>query len=248
MQRKAPAAPLVSNMRLSFFVEYAPEIFVRLIPMAIRLTMLAWLLAASALDAFARDHGEKRHADSITALVIHTVGGPACTAKTVKFEPIPIRDDDAQFWRKILKKDPNDAHYIIGRNGIALEVMLPTEIAHHTVGINDVSIGIELVHRGDGIEPFEETQIAKLIELIREIRQQFPNISVSNIVRHSDIDQRTCLCGGKPYRRRQDPGANFPMQRVINAVRAAGDGEYGQSSLPRLTGLAPTRSCANIGD
>jgi hypothetical protein len=26
---------------------------------------------------------------------------------------------------------------------------------------------------------------------------------------HSDIDQRTCYCGGKLYHRRQDPGANF---------------------------------------
>jgi N-acetyl-anhydromuramyl-L-alanine amidase AmpD len=213
--------------------------------MAIRLTLLAGLLAASTLDAFARDHGEKRHPDSITALVVHTVGGPACIANTVQFRPILERDDDAQVWRKILEKAPNaDAHYIIGRNGIALQVMLPTEIAYHTVGINGVSIGIELVHRGDGIEPFDETQIAKLIELIREIRQQFPNISISNIVGHNDIDQRTCLCGGKPYHRRQDPGVNFPMQRVIDAVRAPGDGAYGLSSLPRLTGPAPTRSCA----
>jgi N-acetyl-anhydromuramyl-L-alanine amidase AmpD len=209
-----------------------------------RLIILASLVAIVSLNALARDHGEKRDTGSITALVIHTVGGPACIADTVQFRPIPKRDDDAQFWQKILKTARNEAHYVIGRNGTAAQVMPPTDIAYHTAGINDVSIGIELVHRGDGIEPFEEPQIVKLIELIKEIRRQFPKISISNIVMHSDIDQRTCPCGGKLYRRRQDPGANFPMQRVIDAVRLPSDGDYGPSSLPRLTGPAPARACA----
>ena len=167
------------------------------------------------------------------------------TTSTVQFRPIAMRDDDAQFWQKVLKTARNEAHYVIGRNGTAAQVMPPTDIAYHTVGINDVSIGIELVHRGDGIEPFEEPQIVELIELIREIRRQFPKILLSNIVAHSDIDQRTCSCGGKPYNRRQDPGANFPMQHVIDAVRVPSDGDYGPSSLPRLTGPAPARACAH---
>lgn len=209
-----------------------------------RLITLASLVVIVSLGALARDHGEKRDTGSITALVIHTVGGPACIANTVQFRPIAKRDDDAQLWQKILKTARNEAHYVIGRNGTAAQVMPPTDIAYHTAGINDVSIGIELVHRGDGIEPFEEPQIVKLIELIKELRQQFPKISISNIVMHSDIDQRTCPCGGKPYRRRQDPGTNFPMQRVIDAVRLPSDGDYGPSSLPRLAGPAPGQACA----
>jgi hypothetical protein len=204
------------------------------------------LVAIAPFDASGRDHGAKRGPESVTALVVHTVGGPACIANTVQFRPIPKRDDDTQFWQRFLKTARNaDAHYVIGRNGTVAQVMAPTEIAYHTVGVNDVSIGIELVHRGDGMEPFEEPQVVKLIEQIKEIRQQFPKISLSNIVTHSDIDQRTCSCGGKPYHRRQDPGANFPMQRVIDAVRLPSDGEYGPSSLPRLTGPAPARACAN---
>ena len=213
-------------------------------PPPMRLIILASVVAIVSLGAVARDRGEKRDTGSITALVVHTVGGPACIAGTMQFRPIGKRDDDAQFWRKILKTAPNEAHYVIGRNGTAAQVMPPTEIAYHTAGINDVSIGIELVHPGDGIEPFEEAQIVKLIELIREIRRQYPEITISNIVMHSDIDQRTCSCGGKPYHRRQDPGANFPMQRVIDAVRVPSDGDYVPSSLPRLTGPAPARACA----
>lgn len=216
--------------------------------MAIRLIILAWLFVASSLDALARDHGEKRDPDRVTALVVHTVGGPACIKKIVQFRPIPKRNDDTQFWQKLLKRAPNtEAHYVIGRKGTAARVMSPTEIAHHTVGINDVSVGIELVHRGDGMEPFDEPQIMKLVELIKAIRQKFPKISISNIVGHSDIDQRTCSCGGKPYPRRQDPGANFPMRRVIDAVKIPSDGEYGPSSLARLTGPAPARACATYG-
>jgi N-acetylmuramoyl-L-alanine amidase len=215
-------------------------------PMAIRLIILASLLATIPLDALARDHGQKRDHSTITALVIHTVGGPACIANMVQFRPIPKRDDDAQFWQNFLKAAPSaEAHYVIGRNGTEAQVMSPTEIAYHTVGINDVSIGIELVHRGDGIEPFEEPQILKLIELIKEMRKQFPKILISNIVAHGDIDQRICFCGGNPYHRRQDPGANFPMQRVIDEVRVPSDGEYGSTSLPRLTGPTPGRSCAS---
>jgi hypothetical protein len=207
---------------------------------------LAALVASGPLDVPAREHGAKRDPDSVIALVVHTVGGPACIANTVQFRPIPRRDDDTQFWQKILKSARGaETHYVIGRNGTAAPVMPPTEIAYHTVGINDVSIGIELVHRGDGTEPFEQPQIVQLSELIKEVRQQFPNIPLSNIVTHSDIDQRTCSCGGKPYHRRQDPGANFPMQRVKDAVRLPGDDEYGPSSLPRLTGPAPARACSS---
>ena len=65
---------------------------------------------------------------------------------------------------------------MIGRAGDVRQVMPFTEIARHTVGVNDVSIGIELVHRGDGAEPFEEAQIAALIRTIKDIRAQFSTI------------------------------------------------------------------------
>jgi N-acetyl-anhydromuramyl-L-alanine amidase AmpD len=149
------------------------------------------------------------------------------------------------FWQKILKADPSaEAHYVIGRTGIKAQVMPLTQIANHTVGINPISIGIELVHRGDGKEPFEEPQILTLIETIKEVRRHYPKISLANIVEHSDIDERTCSCGGKVYRRRQDPGANFPMQRVINEVRLPNDVEVGASTLPHLEGPAPKEACA----
>jgi hypothetical protein len=47
-----------------------------------RLIILASVVAIVSLGALARDHGEKRDTGSITALVVHTVGGPACIAGT----------------------------------------------------------------------------------------------------------------------------------------------------------------------
>ena len=64
-------------------------------PMAIRLIVLAWLLATIPIDALARDHGQKRDPGTVIALVIHTVGGPACIANTVQYRPIPRRDASA---------------------------------------------------------------------------------------------------------------------------------------------------------
>lgn len=206
------------------------------------MSILAAMLAMA--DAFARDHGTVRDPSNITAIVIHTVGGPACIAGTVQFRPIPKRDDDAEFWRQVLRSDPSaDAHYVIGRTGKKADVLPVTQIANHTLGINPISIGIELVHRGDGVEPFEETQIIALIDAAKEIRRLYPAIPIANIVAHSEIDQRTCSCAGVNYRRRQDPGANFPMERVIRELRLANDTANSTSSLPRLTGLAPKTAC-----
>jgi hypothetical protein len=193
--------------------------------------------------ASAREHGWGRPPSRIVAIVIHAVGGPACIGGAVQFRPIRERDDDAVFWRKVLIGAPqNDAHFVIGRNGIRLPVIPMTEIANHARGINDVSIGIELVNRGDGQEPFGEAQINSLIDLIKEIRRQYPTISSENIVAHGDIDQRTCSCGGVTYRRRQDPGANFPMAKVIEAVRRP-DEVRPDRPLLRLTGAAPRSAC-----
>jgi N-acetylmuramoyl-L-alanine amidase len=205
--------------------------------------LLPLVAALMVTAAPAREHGRERPPASVVAIVIHAVGGPACFGGAVHFHPIQQRDDDAAFWRKVLIGAPqNDVHFVIGRSGTRLPVIPMTEIANHTVGVNDVSIGIELVNRGDGQDPFPEAQISSLIELIREIRSQHPAISVGNIVAHSDIDQRTCACGGVAYRRRQDPGAAFPMAKVIEAVQRP-DEAATDPPLRRLTGHAPRSAC-----
>jgi hypothetical protein len=210
----------------------------------LRLFIAACLLGTTPA-AHARSHGTPRHPGSIRAIVIHAVGGPACIGGQVRFRQPFSWFDNALVWQFRMKLSSRaEAHTVIGRAGDVRQVMPFTEVAHHTVGINDVSIGIELVHRGDGAEPFEEAQIAALIRTINEIRMQFRAIPLGDIVMHSEIDQRTCDCAGLAYRRRQDPGANFPMSRVIAAVREPGE-PIGAANLPRLSGPAPDRACVS---
>lgn len=195
------------------------------------------------IEVFAKDRSSGRDTREITSIVLHTIGGPACIAGKVQFRPIPERDDDALFWGRVLKKSRASAHYVIGRTGEMVNVLPVSEVAYHTVGLNRNSVGIELVHRGDGKEPFTESQISKLIALIKELRRLHPLIRIENIVMHSDIDQRACICSGLRYNRRQDPGANFPMERVIKEVRFSAEKENKPPLFSRLTGEAPESAC-----
>jgi N-acetylmuramoyl-L-alanine amidase len=111
-----------------------PEISRRLVH---NLLLLASVTAVTA-TADAREHGKSRDAASIVAIVIHTVGGPACKAAKVEYQPIEFRKDDADFWRRIMQRAPYEAHFVIGRGGDIANIMPITEIANHTLGINPV--------------------------------------------------------------------------------------------------------------
>ena len=199
-------------------------------------------LLISSAKVLASDYDSSKKARQITTIVIHTIGGPACIAGKVQFRLIPERNDDAAYWGAILKKQ-HSAHFVIGRSGEKVDVVPLSQAANHTVGLNRNSVGIELVHRGDGKEPFIELQILKLIDLIRELRRTNPSITIDNIVMHSEIDQRTCFCERQDYKRRQDPGANFPLQRVLKEVKSPKEQEIRSVVLPRLTGEAPANAC-----
>lgn len=204
----------------------------------------ALLISSAVSQGLAREHGAPRDVGTITTIVVHTVGGPTCMEGKVTFKPIPFRADDAAFWRDALRSAPvADAHLVIGRNGTVARVLLLSEVANHTVGANDLSIGIELVHRGDGGEPFEPAEITSLIETIKRLRRDNSHILLNNLVGHSDLDRRTCICGDAPYHRRQDPGANFPWQQVVGTVRLPTDPPRGKTLLTPLTGPAPPDAC-----
>jgi len=179
----------------------------------------------------------------VDMIVIHSIGGPTCVKGSVTFNPIANRPDDAQFWKRYLGKDTIDGiHYVIGRDGTVAASIAESEIANHATIANGRSIGIELVHRGDGKEPFPTAQIDALIKLIEDIRTRH-DIPLSHIVRHSDVDQRLCPCAGSPYRRRQDPGANFPIDRIRAAVAVPGEAPGASDFFKPLAGNAPLAQC-----
>src|SRR5688572_3314198 len=75
------------------------------------------------------------------------------------------------------------AHYTIDRDGTIVCHVEEDQRAWHAgqskmkdgrVGVNDFSIGIELVNLNDGVDPFPEEQIQAMRDLVREIISRHP--------------------------------------------------------------------------
>lgn len=174
-------------------------------------------------------------------IVIHAVGGPICdlSLNRVIYNMV---ENDVAFWKAYLERqDVTGIHYIVGRDGAVAASIPETQVANHASGANSHAIGIELVNRGDSLEPFPPEQVAAVVALVKDIRSRHA-IPLANIVTHADADQRTCPCDGSDFRRRQDPGSEFPMNRLRDEVAAPGE-PAGVSTLRPLTGAAPPNAC-----
>jgi len=170
-------------------------------------------------------------------IVIHATSGPICADdKTIVFTPAPLSPTDAQDLLAFIQNEgSNSIHYVIGRKGDVAVGAPETDWAQHAgqKAVNERSIGIELVNRGDGIEPFPAEQIEALTKLVKDIRTR-NTIPLAGIIRHSDVDLRTCTCGGVPYRRRVDPNTAFDLDALRKAV-ALPEEEPGASTYPVTT-------------
>lgn len=116
-------------------------------------------------------------------------------------------------------RDPNaavSAHYLIDEAGRVVQLVPEAERAWHAGvswwqgchGLNDVSVGIELVNPGHewGYRAFPEAQIASLVDLARAISTRW-SIPAGRVVGHSDIAPG----------RKSDPGELFDWQRLARA-------------------------------
>ncbi len=105
------------------------------------------------------------------------------------------------------------AHYLIERSGRIYQLVEEQDRAWHAGrshwqgvdGVNDRSIGIELVNRGHwfGYEDFPEAQIIALVQLLNDLRKRH-KILPTHIVGHSDVAPD----------RKEDPGEKFPWGRL----------------------------------
>lgn len=155
---------------------------------------------------------QRRLVDSI---IVHAISGPSCAHGRLAFSGAP---GDAARWKAFFDRHPFlGIHYVVDRNGVVLASTPENRIANHARNNNESSIGIELVHDGDGDEPFGPKQIEALIGLIKDIRKRH-DIPLANIKGHSDVDTRTFQCGGKSYKTKMDPGANFPWPEVRGSL------------------------------
>ena len=172
------------------------------------------VLAALAHDADARRNGGMR-TQVIDMVVIHSTGGPTCDAGTGK--PIWVSAGTlADNLSQIETHTTLGIHYMIDRDGTLRASVPEDQLAHHVFRFSGRSIAIELINDGDGLDPFPEVQLAALVSLLRDIQQR-RGIRRDAIVRHSDLDLAPLPCD-PTQRRKVDPGAAFPYERVLERV------------------------------
>ena len=181
--------------------------------------------AGLVIDQLAEDFphgGEARSAEDIDLIVVHSIGGPTCRDGAIYFTPA---NGKAVFWRDwFLGEGGKSIHYVIGRDGDIAQQRPELRTAGHVsfggimAQVNRRSIGIELVNRGDGVEPFPEAQIAALSALVADIAARY-SLPPDALVTHAALDDRMQPdCGGEPLRRSLDPGPLFPLEDVRAAI------------------------------
>lgn len=125
----------------------------------------------------------------------------------------------------------NSGHFYIDRDGSIEQWVAPDRVAHHTVGYNPRSIGIELVNLGrypnwldsrhqQWQESITPQQLEALLALLDALRAELPTLQF--IAGHDELDPRRVAASDDEsltVRRKLDPGPDFPWQRVIEGSR-----------------------------
>ena len=103
------------------------------------------------------------------------------------------------------------AHYVIDRDGTIVQMVDERLAAWHAgvselegrSGVNDFSIGVELINLNDGKDPYPEAQVRALVRIIQDLRGR-RSIPRSRIVSHAHI--------ARPVGRKSDPlGFDFEL-------------------------------------
>jgi N-acetylmuramoyl-L-alanine amidase len=139
---------------------------------------------------------------TVTAVIVHATVIPTLEATTRQF---------------LTRSSQVSAHYVVGRDGAVVQMVEDTARAWHAgvselegvKGVNDFSVGIEIVNLNDGRDPFTDAQYEAVAAIIRHLREQYM-IPDSRIVSHEFI--------ARPAGRKSDPrGFDFP--RLLKLAR-----------------------------
>lgn len=157
-----------------------------------------------------------RPADAVTLVVIH------CTE-------LPDLATAREYGERVQHESGtgNSGHYYIDRDGRIERYVPGTRVAHHVRGCNPHSIGIELVNLGryphwwdsrqqTMTEPYPDVQIAALVDLLAQLRREFP--ALREIAGHEDLDTARMPASDDPsleVARKLDPGPLFPWEAVL---------------------------------
>lgn len=144
---------------------------------------------------------------------------------------LPALSDAREYGERIVHPESqtgNSGHYYIDRDGSVYRYVREDRVAHHVIGHNENSLGIEIVNTGRYpnwffeksqvvTEAYTGPQIRALRELLAHLRQAFP--SLARIARHSDLDTTLVPAEDNPaakIRRKIDPGPLFPWQEIAD--------------------------------
>ena len=161
-------------------------------------------------------HKNERPNNEIRLLVIHNISLPEGQFGTNCVEELFLGclDCNADDSFASLEGLRVSSHFFIRRDGEMVQFVSCEERAWHA-GVsqfngehncNDFSIGIEL--EGTDNSPFTEAQYKELINLTRQLMQSYPQISIDNVVGHSDIAPE----------RKTDPGRYFDWKKYKQAL------------------------------
>lgn len=163
---------------------------------------------------------EARETAEITLLVVH------CTE-------LPDLATARQFAERIhypKSGTGNAGHLYIDRDGAVTQYVPIDRVAHHVVGLNRHSIGVELVNLGrypnwlhsqqqKMNEPYPRPQVDALAALIRWLEDEVPTLK--QVAGHEDLDRRLVSASDQPQRqvhRKRDPGPLFPWPELLSAI------------------------------
>ena len=108
------------------------------------------------------------------------------------------------------------AHYVVDRDGTTVQMVDENFTAWHAgvselegrTGLNDFSVGIEIVNLNDGKDPYTDAQYEAVARIIRNLRGHW-KIPDTRIVSHAQI--------ARPVGRKSDP-LGFDFQRLYDML------------------------------
>jgi N-acetylmuramoyl-L-alanine amidase len=141
-------------------------------------------------------------------LVLHHTGGNS------------IRSAINTFLNPVNKVTP---HYVVDVDGHVVKLAHENDAVNHVgfsfwdgnTGINATSVGIEIVHTGNG--PFTAEQYDSVLRLVREIRAAHAAIGRQQVVGHMELAATSTTNQTLSSRRIDDPGESFEWDRFERA-------------------------------
>lgn len=125
-----------------------------------------------------------------------------------------LEGTERAFWDD--KERRVSAHYVVDRDGTTIQMVDERRTAWHAgvseldgrTGVNDFSVGIELVNLNDGKDPYPEAQVLAVKRIIQDLRERW-DVPDSHIVSHAAI--------ARPAGRKSDP-VGFDFEKLLRLL------------------------------